>query len=806
MESLIEQYKKEPNAEFEIRFKLNRAEIVDFIKKIKDKPFEVNQSVSLIKNIIDGGSESEAPYTGELPLKRLNYSDEQIHNMFNNLRNYNYYERIVKKIPYKINKIDNLDCRFEGEFITVKSLETDYEDFNQLSDMFQEVNRLKCKVYTEKMSPYDYFIMNKHEIESFAKQKYSKLTNYTVREALFEKTRECSSFRPNIMVTFIKMFNVKSVLDFSSGWGDRLIGCMSQDVEYCGVDPNENLHPKYQEMIKFFNKDPSKYTMICDSIQDATLPDKEFDMVFTSPPYFDLESYQGKKQSIESFSNENAWFDNFLSVALQKCWNRVRNDGYMCVNINQKSNKETYVTKMVEFMKSLDLADYLGVISYTNERHTNNPQPIFIIKKNIHKLIGKPSEEEKEKRTINFIESYKDIIAKTVTAELIPPILTFDKIPHRLQYKRIEKVYTNKAHFGQRKLFLSELQYLTNNSDQTHEFVVYAGAAAGLSRYELGVLFPKIKFIMVDPNEFGLFYSENESKHQPFFNYPKNSYIHTQICYIKRSHKQGIYQQTEDFEIFAGDKHYLETNLSKFITTTNYQFYLIEDYYTMDLSKKLEPLNKIGNVHFWSDIRTVSKGPSDLDILWNSAMHMNWIYYLKPKKAMLKFKLPFRNEVEFVVAKHDDPLIMKDFDHCRDVIGLDLLKDFIDNKPFRYYDGTIFLQTREPFNSTETRLVVDNFKTFIDYDLPLYEDKFFYYNNITRTLQSFINPASAKNLGFDHCSDCAIEYDIWHKYLKSKNNVIKFYDLNTEIKKRVWYLGKLTNRTLFEQGHGTNFV
>lgn len=199
------------------------------------------------------------------------------------------------------------------------------------------------------------------------------------------------------------------------------------------------------------------------------------------------------------------------------------------------------------------------------------------------------------------------------------------------------------------------------------------------------------------------------------------------------------------------------------------------------------------------------KGPSDLDILWNSAMQANWLYYLKPKKAMLKFKLPFRNEVEFVVAKCDDPFYKRDFDHCRDVVGLDLLQDFLDGKPFKYYGGPIYLQTREPLNSTETRLVVDNFTKFIEYDLPLYEDKFFYYNNITRTLQSFINPAAARNLGFDHCSDCAIEYDIWAKYLKSKNNIVRFNDLIREVRSRVWGLNKISNRNLFEDGHGQNF-
>jgi hypothetical protein len=115
------------------------------------------------------------------------------------------------------------------------------------------------------------------------------------------------------------------------------------------------------------------------------------------------------------------------------------------------------------------------------------------------------------------------------------------------------------------------------------------------------------------------------------------------------------------------------------------------------------------------------------------------------------------------------------------------------------------LQTRERVNSTETRLVVENFNDIVEYDLALYEDKHNYYNNIARPLQLFINPASNRRIAFDHCADCAIEYDIFAKYLKSKHNNIKYYDLNREVLNRVFLLNKITGRYLSEGGHGNNF-
>ena len=53
-------------------------------------------------------------------------------------------------------------------------------------------------------------------------------------------TKECSTHNPLIIKYFIRKFAARRVLDFSSGWGDRLIGALTSDIDlYVGVDPNE---------------------------------------------------------------------------------------------------------------------------------------------------------------------------------------------------------------------------------------------------------------------------------------------------------------------------------------------------------------------------------------------------------------------------------------------------------------------------------------------------------------------------------------------------------------------------------------
>ena len=63
------------------------------------------------------------------------------------------------------------------------------------------------------------------------------------------------------------------------------------------------------------------------------------------------------------------------------------------------------------------------------------------------------------------------------------------------------------VHFGQRKLHLSEIEFLTNFCKDLSDFtktvtMIYAGAAPGTHISKLSSMFPFIKFVLVDPADF----------------------------------------------------------------------------------------------------------------------------------------------------------------------------------------------------------------------------------------------------------------------------------------------------------------
>jgi 16S rRNA G966 N2-methylase RsmD len=330
-----------------------------------------------------------AVITGDIkfPLKRNFYSTKDIMGMFDNLKKYNYKNRIVRT-KYDIKNVKQFTngWLYNGNYCIITTINSDYHDFNMLSDMFQEESRMKCVVYSTKVSPWDFFHLYPGIIWEYCMKMYNNTFPENLRESIWKLTKECTSFRPSLIMSIIQMFDSKSVLDFSAGWGDRLIGSMAAGVDYYGVDPNPRNHKGYKDMIKMFAPKNHKYKVIESGIENAKLPtNRNFDLIFTSPPYFDLEIYVkdsedgGKLQSTKNKS-EDSWFKNFLMPALKKCHKVLVPNGIMAININQKSKHETYVKRMVDYISSLEDMIYLGVISYANKTF-DNPQPIWLFRR-----------------------------------------------------------------------------------------------------------------------------------------------------------------------------------------------------------------------------------------------------------------------------------------------------------------------------------------------------------------------------------------------------------------------------------------
>lgn len=159
-------------------------------------------------------------------------------------------------------------------------------------------------------------------------------------------------------------------------------------------------------------------------------------------------------------------------------------------------------------------------------------------------------------------------------------------LSNTLPYKRRFNEFKRQLHWGQLKLFLTEVEFLTlilNNYKKSNNksdiYFVYAGAAPGHHIYYLQTLFPTIHFELYDPNEFVVRDNEMLKTHVQFF--------------------------TDD------DAKYWSNRKDIYLT-------------------------------FCTDIRT--EPATNENVARNMVMQMEWWKIMNPELSMFKFRLPWTNE------------------------------------------------------------------------------------------------------------------------------------------------------------------
>jgi DNA modification methylase len=110
-----------------------------------------------------------------------------------------------------------------------------------------------------------------------------------------------------------------------------------------------------------------------------------YDLVFTSPPYFDVEVYfDSNTQSIKKYPNKTQWYNEFLLPMFLRCWVYLKLNGHMVISINNVSHKNRLVFDCTERLvhdisKYCKNSEYLGVLSYGDIG--KRMEPMFIWKK-----------------------------------------------------------------------------------------------------------------------------------------------------------------------------------------------------------------------------------------------------------------------------------------------------------------------------------------------------------------------------------------------------------------------------------------
>ena len=201
-------------------------------------------------------------------------------------------------------------------------------------------------------------------------------------------------------ITFFKMcsstylykkYKATKVLDFTAGWGGRLLGALNLGIDYIGYDTNINLKTGYDELLalikaappqkipkrkkcKGTTKQPNegvtgspctsspssnggltgspRLEMIYQDCRDADFAPLDYDFVLTSPPYEDIEIYENMPAG---YNVADTFYKEFLIPMIDKCRQHIKRDGWVAINISPQMYKK--LTGKYNYPKALQVED-----------------------------------------------------------------------------------------------------------------------------------------------------------------------------------------------------------------------------------------------------------------------------------------------------------------------------------------------------------------------------------------------------------------------------------------------------------------
>ena len=242
---------------------------------------------------------------------------------------------------------------------------------NKASDFYQQYNRFLCDSINAP-SPYRSWTIKKFRLtllNALWTLKQTKVDSKVMRSCIGLRKYIASQFRPATAKAVYDYFGAKKVLDFSSGWGDRLCGFLASDAEYyVGIDPNERLFKGYNELMEDFNVPNKRVEMFNSCAEDTMLGKRKFDLVFTSPPYFNIERYtQEDNQSFKKYRKLDNWLNDFLFKAIDLSWRHLDRKGHLVVNISDVYSNHTInkiCDPMNDYIQSLKGSRYVDCYGY----------------------------------------------------------------------------------------------------------------------------------------------------------------------------------------------------------------------------------------------------------------------------------------------------------------------------------------------------------------------------------------------------------------------------------------------------------
>jgi len=203
-----------------------------------------------------------------------------------------------------------------------------------------------------------------------------------------------SNFRPAAARAIISRYSEagSTVLDFSAGFGGRLLGCLTLKRHYIGIEPAVAQMRGLCKMASTLRDLTSTSVELIKGCAEDVMPGlqrRSVDLIFSSPPYYKVERYSSEPtQSYQRYPTYDAWKDRFLYSVLAASHRLLKPDGLLVINLADTS-RHAIATDMI----GLGLRLYrrrrmlkLLMHSRPEQRSTRNGaayrwEPVFVLQK-----------------------------------------------------------------------------------------------------------------------------------------------------------------------------------------------------------------------------------------------------------------------------------------------------------------------------------------------------------------------------------------------------------------------------------------
>ena len=199
-------------------------------------------------------------------------------------------------------------------------------------------------------------------------------------------------FKPGIAKLIYLKYTKENdlVYDFSAGFGSRVLGALSCNRRYIGVDPLTI--PEIREMLKFLNVPSDRYELINGVSENYVGLENSVDFAFSSPPYYDQEFYSN--DSTQAYNHgEDYFYNTYWRNTLKNIKFMLRQDKLFALNLSKKYPKMFEIAKEY-FGDPIEIFSLRTVRSHLNKTGKSDAQkyePIYIFKNSTKLLSNLPN-------------------------------------------------------------------------------------------------------------------------------------------------------------------------------------------------------------------------------------------------------------------------------------------------------------------------------------------------------------------------------------------------------------------------------